>query len=259
MHVLFNKHFSGLREAIVDTLFPTQCLVCRRDDSVIKHGLCSSCDEAITAICQEPACPTCGRSVAKYEVSQRICGDCRGKIPRVNGTVRVGPYAHVMQPLIKAFKYQCQENVLELFGPKLANVVLKATWFSRVEAIAIVPTHWRRRLRRPFYAPSSLADYVSRACHLPLAPILRRTRCGPHQIGLSYKARVQNVRGAFALRKGVKLSKARILLIDDVKTTGATIEECARVLRGNGATEVYAAVAARAQGSPGDFMKNSAV
>jgi len=221
--------------------------------------MCVSCDDAIAKLCGEPACPTCGRGVANYEVNNSLCSDCRHKKPRVDGTVRVGPYADIMQPLVRAFKYQGQEDLLQLFGPKLVNEISQAPWFGRVEAVAMVPTHWRRRMRRPFYAPAALADYVSRSCHLPLVPILKRTRCGPHQIGLSYSARVQNVHGAFALRNGVQLSKARILLIDDVKTTGATMDECARILRRNGVAEVYAAVASRVQASPGDAVKFSAV
>ncbi len=253
------RHLTRWYAAIIDTLFPVRCLVCGCDDPALKLGMCSSCDKAITALCREPACPTCARGVANYEVSKGLCGDCRDKKPRVDGTVRAGPYVEMMQPLVRAFKYQGQEDLLQFFGPRLVDEISRASWSSRVEAVAMVPTHWRRRMRRPFYAPSALAEYVSKSCHLPLVGILQRTRCGPHQIGLSYTARIQNVHGAFAMRSGVKLSKARILLIDDVKTTGATIDECARVLRRSGATEVYAAVAARVQASPGDGANLSAM
>jgi len=161
--------------------------------------------------------------------------------------------------LVKAFKYQGQEDLLQFFGPRLVDEISNAPWFDQVEAIAIVPTHWRRLMRKPYYAPAVLAEYVSKSCHLPLVSILRRTRCGPHQIGLSYTARFQNVHGAFALRSRVRLNKARILLIDDVKTTGATLDECARVLRRQGAAKVYAAVIAKVQASPGDMVKLLAV
>lgn len=83
---------------------------------------------------------------------------------------------------------------------------------------------------------------MARRLNLPLVRVLRRTRAGPHQIGLSYTARAANVRGAFAMRPGVELRDARLLLIDDVRTTGATINECAKVLQASGAAEVYAAV-----------------
>jgi predicted amidophosphoribosyltransferase len=72
--------------------------------------------------------------------------------------------------------------------------------------------------------------------------VLRRVRGGPHQIGLSHSQRVENVRGAFAMARGVTLRGARLLLVDDVMTTGATLNECAKVLRRGGAAEVYAAV-----------------
>lgn len=117
-----------------------------------------------------------------------------------------------------------------------------APWLDRVQAIVSVPSHWRRRLGRPIYAAHALATVVARHQSLPHLPVLRRVRAGPRQIGLNYLERVQNVRGAFALGRGVSLREARLLLIDDVKTTGATLKECAKILRAGGASEVYAAI-----------------
>lgn len=83
---------------------------------------------------------------------------------------------------------------------------------------------------------------IAKERDLPYVSLLRRVRAGPHQVGLSYEKRIANVQGAFALRRGCELRDARLLLVDDVTTTGATIKECAKVLRRGGAKEVYAAV-----------------
>jgi ComF family protein len=144
--------------------------------------------------------------------------------------------------LLRTYKFHAREELGPLLGSWLANVIAGAPWRDRVEGIVAVPTHWRRRIQRPFHAADDLAAIVAEHTALPRLPILKRTRAGPHQIGLNYEERVRNVRGAFALRRGVKLRDTRLLLIDDVKTTGATINECARVLREDGAAEVYAAV-----------------
>jgi ComF family protein len=154
----------------------------------------------------------------------------------------VGPYAGHLGHLVRSYKYRGREELEPILGDWLAQVVSRASWLDRVEAVVSVPTHWRRRLSRPLYAADALAGVVARRTGLPHLPVLRRVRAGRHQIGLNPAERARNVRGAFAIRRGVTLHDARLLLVDDVKTTGATINECAKMLRDGGAAEVYAAV-----------------
>jgi ComF family protein len=163
--------------------------------------------------------------------------------------VLVGPYGPVLGSLVRAYKYHGREDVEPLIGGWLVDVVNASPWRRRVQAIVSAPTYWKRRLGRPFHAAEMLGSFLARQTRLPHLPILRRVQGGPHQIGLSYTARVANVKGAFAIRKGVTLRDARLLLVDDVKTTGATLEECAKVLRKGGATEVYGAILAKVGGS----------
>ena len=127
-------------------------------------------------------------------------------------------------------------------GDRLGHMVKAAPWWNRIEAAVAVPTHWRHQIGRAYYPAERLAARIERETGIPKLAILRRTRGGPHQIGLSATERIANVRGAFAVRQHVRLDDARLLIIDDVKTTGATINECAKVLRRAGASEVYAAV-----------------
>ncbi|UCE60166.1 MAG: ComF family protein [Phycisphaerales bacterium] len=128
----------------------------------------------------------------------------------------------------------------------LTTAVQQASWFDRIEGVTSVPTHWMRSLTRSFHPAGVIASAVAQQIGLPYLPLLHRVRSGPHQIGLSYTDRVKNVHGAFALRKGIALRKARVLLIDDVKTTGATLGECVKILLRGGASEVYGAVVAQA-------------
>jgi predicted amidophosphoribosyltransferase len=97
----------------------------------------------------------------------------------------------------------------------------------------------------------ALGNAVEQQTGLPHLAVLRRVKLGPHQIGLDPLERARNVRGAFAMRRGVRLQGARVLLVDDVKTTGATINECTKVLRGGGVSEVYAAVVVTVLWEPG--------
>ena len=228
--------------AVVDLIFPAGCALCRESLEGWGRTLCSACQAVLRAEMAKAACPLCASSVAQYEVRDGRCGKCRNRRPSIGGTVRVGPYADELGRLIRDYKYAGRDQVGGLLCGWLASSVAGAPWLDRVEAIVSVPTHWRHRLRRPLHAADVLASAVGRKQHLPHVPILRRVRAGPHQVGLSHEQRAHNVRGAFALRRGVTLRGARLLLIDDVKTTGATLGECAKILRRAGASEIYAGV-----------------
>jgi ComF family protein len=158
----------------------------------------------------------------------------------------VGEYGGFLGHLIRAYKFARREELEPVLGEWLVEAIKTAPWHRRVEAVVPVPTHWRRRMTRTMYPAERLASFVARRLHLPYLAILRRVRHGPHQIGLSYTARVENVRGAFAVRNEVALDNARLLIVDDVKTTGATMNECAKVLRRAGAGEVYSATIVKA-------------
>ncbi|MGD2107970.1 MAG: double zinc ribbon domain-containing protein [Phycisphaerae bacterium] len=244
----------------VDLLFPARCPLCAgpAEGQTTTAPLCADCVPIVQQDRDREACPRCAASVAPYEVTDGRCRWCRRRRVRVRGTVRVGEYSRGVGELVRLFKYRGQERLGCSLGLWLADAARGASWLDRVEAVVSVPTHWRRSLRWPVHAADALAAIVARDIRLPHLPVLHRIKAGPHQIGLSYLDRRRNVRGAFALRRGVALHGARLLLVDDVKTTGATINECAKILRQGGAGEVYAAVLvtvppdrARLNASPG--------
>lgn len=239
---LMMRPFRLVTQGAVDLLFPQRCGLCRGLPECGGDALCGYCAAAVAKLRRRPGCPTCGSSVARYEVSRGLCRLCRERPWPILGTVRVGPYADELGALVRVYKYHGREELGSLLGGWLVETVTNAPWLDRVEAVVSIPTHWRHRLSRPFHAADALAAIVATRIGLPHVPVLRRVRAGRHQIELrGYTARVENVRGAFALQRGVVLHDARFLLIDDVKTTGATIRECTNVLRRGGAAEVYAA------------------
>lgn len=237
--------------SVLDLVFPPRCLVCQ--DPIVSgdRPQCPACVEAIDAERSVIYCPGCACTVVDGEVLGGRCSQCRNKTLRVDGTVRVAAYGGYLAQLVRAYKYNRREALEPILGGWLAQAVESAPWRDRVEAILPVPTYWLRRAGRALYPAERLAAVVAKETGLVHAPLLRRVHGGPHQIGLSKLARIENVRGAFALRADVTLNKARLLLIDDVKTTGATIDECAKVLRHSGAAEVYAAVVVKVSWEPG--------
>jgi ComF family protein len=122
----------------------------------------------------------------------------------------------------------------------------------RIDVIAPVPLHWFRRLRRGFNQSARLAAILGLAAGTAVDPwLMRRVRYTRPQALLPHDRRAQNVQGAFGLRRGASVRGMGILLVDDVVTTGHTIDECARVLRRAGAREVWVASFARAGLGPG--------
>jgi ComF family protein len=228
--------------AVQDLLFPPRCLLCLEGGDSTPSPFCTVCAEAIAEERARPACPTCGADVAPHEVRLGRCSTCRGRSMKIMGTSRVGPYRSALGQLFRAYKFHDREELGHLLGDWLVEAVEKAGWLDRVEAVTSVPTHWLRRLDRKFHAAEVLAGHLSKRLERPQVPLLRRIRAGRHQLGLSYTQRAANVRGAFALAPGFELRKARLLLVDDVRTTGATLDECAKLLRRHGCSEVYVAV-----------------
>lgn len=239
--------------AVSDLVFPTTCALCQstcQPAESVAGVLCGVCQADWQAAERMPGCPRCAGTIAPHELSAGLCAACRRDPPRVFGTVRTGAYHGRLADAVRRYKYDAREDLHPLLSTKLTAAVRDAPWLPRIEVVTFVPTHWRRHLMKPFYTAERLARSLSVDFDLPLAALLRRTRAGPHQIGLSPTARLANVRGAFAPARGVKLQQARLLLVDDVKTTGATMEECAKVLRAAGAAEVYGAVLARVEWTP---------
>ena len=237
---------TGLVQRIAELAFPPCCLLCRNGGESPVSSFCSDCTGMLDQERRTPACPRCAATIAEYEPTRADCMDCRGRSLRVDAVVRVGTYAGATGRLLRRYKFGGRLELAKILGGYLYEVVICTPWNTRIEAVVPVPTHWRRRLlRRSDYPAGVLARAVAADMDLPLVQMLRRVHLRAHQIGLPYTERFVNVRGAFAVRPGIRLHKARLLLVDDVRTSGATLDECARVLRKAGAAEVYGAVVAR--------------
>jgi ComF family protein len=164
---------------------------------------------------------------------------------------RLGRHDGRLRDLLLVFKYGGRDELDRSFGRKLADALLATDWLDQVEALVAVPTCWHRCVLGRPYVATALARETARAANLPNLTLLRRVKRQRSQIGLTYPQRLKNVRGAFRLARSVKLDKAVICLVDDVATTGATLSECARVLKRAGAAKVYGAVVCRQEGSLG--------
>ncbi|HLZ67118.1 MAG TPA: ComF family protein [Aliidongia sp.] len=184
------------------------------------------------------------------------CAECVAHPPPFDRARAVFAYDDHSRRLILAFKHADRLHGMPAFGQWLARS--GAELLADADLVAPVPLHWTRLFRRRFnqsalLAQAAVAAWASRASSAPrFAPDLlirrRRTRSQGH---LSRLQRADNVRGAFAVRPGADIADKRVLLVDDVLTTGATIEACTRMLKRAGAARVDVLTLARAMRLPG--------
>ncbi len=237
------KVVTDLAGSALDVIYPRWCAVCRVALGADSRDLCVACRRRLDLLMAQPACWRCGHSVGPFGVDEDgRCKACRGKRSPLDGVARVTMYAGFMADLVLAFKFRGHDELDRLCSDLMTASLIESPWFSDVEALVCVPTHWRHSLRRATYPAQMLTDGLARRVDLPIAKLLRRVEGGPHQMELPRSERSANIRGKFAMRRGATVDGGSVCLVDDVSTTGATLQECARVLKGAGAGKVYAAV-----------------
>lgn len=153
----------------------------------------------------------------------------------------LGPYSGPLEQAIRAYKFQQVRRLGLLFGKTLAGTLRAAGW--QPDLICAVPLHPLRHMQRGYNQSALVAEVTARHTGLPYRPLLRRVRTTQQQARLGAVARQRNVAGAF---RSAPLAGERVLLVDDVMTSGATVTECALTLFAAGAGRVYVATLARA-------------
>lgn len=216
-----------------DVVFPPQCGGC----GARGVWLCSACRAALRPV-PEPLCPRCGRSLPGS------LGPCVHPADWPAGLTVRGLFVFEGPILesIHCYKYRDEHAR----AGSLAALLLEGAVLDRdaFDLVAHVPLHPSRRRARGYDQAQLLARQVGRALSLPVAEGLHRVMYARPQVGLDYEARQENVRGAFAWR-GAPLAGARVLLIDDVLTTGATLRAAAEPLLEAGASSVAGLALAR--------------
>lgn len=228
------------KRALESVLFPFRCPGCG-ESLPYPEALCEPCARALPRI-RAPFCRRCGVPFPDFW-KVRICPECRQvKLPltRLRACFL---YEALVRQMIRDAKYRRGARNLRFFAAEM-YLLSRSEFPSGIGAIVPVPLHKQRQWERTYNQSELMARDLARWWGVPLWKGLKRIRRTPAQSGLSGRARRRNLREAFAVTPGS--TPQSVLLVDDVVTTGATLETCARVLRRSGVRRVYAVTIARA-------------
>src|SRR5512133_403109 len=232
--------------AVLDVLFPPLCHVCRTFiPAAGPLHVCSACRERMPLI-NTPLCVVCGLPFIGAG-DDHPCGGCLTSRHHVDAARAALVYAGASRDLIHSFKYR---NKTHLRRPLALLTIERLSEFVHVRApdlIMPVPLHRTRLRSRGFNQAVLLGELFSAHWNIPLERHnLRRIRWTEPQVNLSAGDRRANVKGAFSVQHPELVSGRRVLLVDDVLTTGCTVEECALTLKNAGAADVTVITVARA-------------
>jgi len=231
--------------ALVNTIFPDDCRVCGEPlRNVSRIPVCLRCLDDHAPLSADYACIACRMPfVSPFPLdADGKCALCRLGVSGFDAVYSYGSYEGALRKLVQLFKYDRVRPLATHFG-KLMAIVLPRE--ERFDVIVPMPLHWRRRWERGYNQAALLAREISTRWNTPVRNIVRRRRATKPQAGLTNAKRRANVAGAFRMKPGVRLDGMRVLLVDDVLTTGATASACARVLKRAGARRVTLLAVAR--------------
>lgn len=232
-------------KAILDLLFPRRCPVCGEIVRPAGSLICLSCLPELS-FTTPPVCKKCGKEIADETVE--YCRDCMARPHTFEYGVALLNYNEAARRSVSQIKYNNKREYLDFYGKALAARYAGTIARMSVDAIVPVPVHPSRKRRRGFNQAEVLAQILGKYLNIPVSPdLLIRTRKTHPQKDLTPRERLSNLKGAFTAPP-IPPSIRSVLLIDDIYTTGSTIEACTCTLKTAGIRHVYFAVICTAGG-----------
>ncbi len=240
------RFISELTCDILDFVYPQSCAVCQNSLKREENDICEECWSNLTLL-PFSFCPYCklffedDQALREHECPYLAFPQDR----RILAVRSLGSFDDYYQRLIHRFKYDKKVPLGKRLAHRLGEVVAGEENFRRCDLVIPVPLHSARRRERGFNQSQILAEEISRAMDLPLdKDVLKRKKNTKDQTYLDTKERAENVRNAFMITQAERVKDKKVILVDDVITTGATLNECARMLQMGGAKEILASTLA---------------
>ena len=238
------RTFQRAREATLSLFYPPHCAACGSDTPASVH-LCGGCAAQVTRI-EPPFCRVCSQPFDGAITSEFTCANCAERTFHFDSAVTRLMSRGVVRDFVHRFKYDRQ---FFLRHP-LADWAAEALEDERIvrqpfDFLVPVPLHSARRREREFNQAEAIAELLAKRTNVPVYGALQRIRYTTTQTRLDRHERMENLRGAFRVLHPDRVQSRHLLLVDDVFTTGSTVDECARVLRQAGAASVRALTVAR--------------
>jgi ComF family protein len=222
-------------------LSPAVCLLCRQEPAA-EGQICEACQESLPAF-GELRCTLCGGNRATLVEVCRQCADAGGFL-WFRG-VSAFPFQDAIREAIHRYKYRGHTYLAKFFAHSMLRAWQNYGAPACPALLVPVPLHWRREMQRGYNQAALIADFLGREMKIQCLEALRRKRKTVQQAGLSREERIRNLKNAFVLKKNVSVEGRSVLLLDDVLTTGNTLQEASRVLLQAGAAEVNVICIAR--------------
>lgn len=229
----------SVAEPLLGLVYPNICQLCKTGAARREDGfVCELCQRGVTPI-RPPFCSRCG---LPYEGAINVvfeCANCHDRELHFRSARAAAEFSGPVKEAIHAYKYNHAIWFEEFLGRLLVEESRLALNRKDWDFLVPIPLHWMRRLERSFNQAERLAGFLSRATGIPVnTQLLRRNRRTDTQARLSRAERAENVKRAFSYRGKEPMEGARLVLIDDVLTTGSTADSCAKLLIHNGASVV---------------------
>lgn len=231
-----------LLKGILNLIYPPRCLICFK---LLENndGFCQECFEKIEII-KAPLCNICGKPLEPPQafkgIENPICFDCHNRKFFFKYARSIGKYKGVLKDCIHLLKYRGKKVLLKPLNKLIETHLDDLVPFEKISFIAPVPLHKKRLRERGFNQAELIANLIGKIYQIPvLSNLLEKTVHTLPQVDLNRIERARNIKGAFKVNENPYVQGGTILLVDDVYTTGATVNECVRVLKRAGAQEVY--------------------
>ena len=223
------------KEMLVSIFFPRRCPVC---DTAVPYGekICKSCMEEVIYI-NEPSCKKCGKQLENER--QEYCGDCNRKRHFYEQGKALFSYQKEMKLSMYRFKYSGRREYADFFAEEVARKYGRWIMQREIDVIVPVPMYAAKKRNRGYNQAEVFAKALAREMMLPVdVDLIARKKNTMPQKSLNDRQRKDNLKGAFQVRTNI-VKYSKILLVDDIYTTGATIDAIAELLKKSGAKEVY--------------------